>query len=195
MTMRMRSRGLSRRGRWCSVFCLTAVIGIGEVDSNNDPQRDQFVAAARRAVASGERDIEKLRLLVSELIGREKLATILVRDMLHKYPRLLGLRIFAHTGAPPKLCIVASQDPKELGQAGEKVEKDVVARDVVYTGKNSSTIVVTMPLHDRNGEVVGVVRVTLKPFMGQTEQNAIARALPIVKQMEQRVRSAEDLLQ
>jgi hypothetical protein len=127
-------------------------------------------------------------------VPKDKLATVLVRDTLRKYPRLIALRIFAHTGSPAKLCLVGSKDPKELGQPGEKVEKDVVARDVIYTGKNSSTVVVTMPLHDRNGEVAGAVRVTMKPFLGQTEQNAIARALPIVKQMEQRIRSAADLV-
>jgi len=39
------------------------------------------------------------------------------------------------------------------------------------------------------------VRVMLKPFPGQTEKNAIARALPIVKQIESRIQSAQDLVQ
>jgi hypothetical protein len=34
----------------------------------------------------------------------------------------------------------------------------------------------------------------MKPFPGQTERNAIARALPIIKEMETRVRSLKDLL-
>jgi len=52
-----------------------------------------------------------------------------------------------------------------------------------------------MPLHDANGESVAAVTVTLKSFPGQTEKNAIARALPIIKQMEARVRSVNDLSQ
>jgi hypothetical protein len=35
----------------------------------------------------------------------------------------------------------------------------------------------------------------MQSFRGQTEQNAVARALPIVKEMEARVRSAKDLLE
>jgi hypothetical protein len=53
--------------------------------------------------------------------------------------------------------------------------------------------IVTAPLHDRNGETVGVVQFHLKPFPGQTEANAIARVLPIVRDMEMRVGAAKDL--
>ena len=52
---------------------------------------------------------------------------------------------------------------------------------------------VTMPLRDRNGETVGAVAVRMKSFAGQTEKNAIVRALPIVKPMEARIQSARDL--
>ena len=37
------------------------------------------------------------------------------------------------------------------------------------------------------------LRVVLQPFPGQTEQAALARARPIVKEMEKRVRSVKDL--
>jgi hypothetical protein len=53
---------------------------------------------------------------------------------------------------------------------------------------------VTMPLRDRNGETVGAVRLSMTTFLGQTERNALARALPIVKSMEARIISAKELL-
>jgi hypothetical protein len=56
-------------------------------------------------------------------------------------------------------------------------------------------VLVTMPLHDRNGETVGAVRVSMTTFFGQTEKNALARAIPIVKSMALRVSSAKELLQ
>lgn len=62
-------------------------------------------------------------------------------------------------------------------------------------GKGKEVMLVTMPLHDRNGETVGAVRVTMTTFFGQTEKNALARALPIVKSMEMRVSSAKELFQ
>ena len=42
---------------------------------------------------------------------------------------------------------------------------------------------------------VGAVKVKMKSFPGQTEKNAIARALPIVQQMEARVKKASDLVE
>ena len=118
---------------------------------------------------------------------------MLVRQALKKYPRLLGLKIYGTAVARKELHIVASDDAKELGQPAGKVEEDVVARDVVYCGRERKETLVTMPLHDRNGDAVAAVRVVLQPFPGQTEQAALARARPIVKEMENRIRSAKDL--
>jgi hypothetical protein len=125
---------------------------------------------------------------------RETLAKIIVRESLRRYPRLAGLRIYA-LGEDGLAKIIASSHADEIGEPGTKVEQDVIARDVLYAGKAPHVALVTMPLHDRNGEVAGAVRVVLDSFPGQTEQNAIARARPVVKDMEQRVRTAKDLLQ
>ena len=45
----------------------------------------------------------------------------------------------------------------------------------------------------RNGEVVAVVRIELKPIIGQTEKNALERAVPVLKRMQQQVKDARDL--
>ena len=123
----------------------------------------------------------------------ETLAVMLVRQALKKYPRLLGLKIYATASARKELHVVASNEAKELGQPAGKVEQDVLARDVVYCGRERKETLVTLPLHDRNGDAIAAVRVVLQPFPGQTEQAALARARPIVKEMEKRVRSAKDL--
>jgi len=65
--------------------------------------------------------------------------------------------------------------------------------DTPFFGRLKSGIVVTLPVHDRNGEVVAALRVEMKSFPGQTENNALARALPIVKEMERRIVEARDL--
>jgi hypothetical protein len=126
---------------------------------------------------------------------RETLAEILVREALKTYPRLEGLKIYARWGDENTPKIIASSEKDEIGEQGGKVEQDVIARDVVYYGKRNGAALVTLPLHDRNGEVAGAVRVLLQSFPGQTEQNALARAQPVVKQMEKRVRTAKDLLE
>jgi hypothetical protein len=50
-------------------------------------------------------------------------------------------------------------------------------------------------MHDRNGEVVAAVRLDLGAFPGQTEKNAILRAMPAIKLMESRFKDARDLLE
>jgi hypothetical protein len=126
---------------------------------------------------------------------REVLAQILVRETLERYPRLKGLRILAAANGATEPCVLASSDPAELGKPATPEEADVIRRGMVYHGKGKGTVVVALPLHDSNGESVAAVRVVMKPFPGQTEKNAIARALPIVKQMEKRVRTLNDLAQ
>ena len=71
----------------------------------------------------------------------------------------------------------------------------MLTRGSVYYGKGNKMAVVTMPLHDRNGDRVAAARVEMRSFAGQTEQNALARALPIVKSMESRIQNADDLTQ
>lgn len=125
---------------------------------------------------------------------RVNLAQVLVKDTLVRYPRLLNLRIFGFNGGNTNpIVVLASKDSKEVGHAGDLVEKDVIRRGVIYTGKNRQSSTVTLPLHDRNGEIIAAVRVTLQSFAGQTEQNIIARAVPILKAMEERLKSANSL--
>lgn len=118
----------------------------------------------------------------------------LVRGALERYPRLRGLQIFIRQSDNAGTRLIASADPAQVGQPGGNVEADVIARDVTYYGKENGEVQVTLPLHDRNGESIAAVRVIMKSFPGQTEQNALARALPIVKRMEGQVRTAKDLV-
>lgn len=125
----------------------------------------------------------------------EMLATVLVHEMIQKYPRLIGLRLYAKTVKRPELHVVAAKPEGDISLPAGRVEQDVVARGVVYFGKEKKqkSVLVTMPLRDRNGEVVAAVRFSLESFPGQTEQNAVGRAMPMLREMEARVRTAKDL--
>ena len=125
----------------------------------------------------------------------ETLAKSLVRDVLQAHPRLLGLKVFAPVKGKEGVQIVASNDPAEIGQPGNQVEVDVLAKDVIFFGRDKKGVTVTMGIHDRNGDVMGAVRFVLTDFTGQTEQTAISRVLPIRKSMEERVRSAKSLVE
>jgi hypothetical protein len=125
----------------------------------------------------------------------EVLAQKLVRDALAKYPRLRGLKIHAIHGDVKTPRVVASGNAADLGQTGGQTEAAVIAQGTPYYVKDRKNVSVILPLRDRNGDPIAAVRVTMESFMGQTEQNALVRALPIVKQMQARVTTLEDLLQ
>ena len=52
-----------------------------------------------------------------------------------------------------------------------------------------------MPLRDRNGDPIAAVRVHLNSIAGQTEQNALIRVTPIVKEMQLSVQNREELVE
>jgi hypothetical protein len=118
----------------------------------------------------------------------------IVRDMVHRYPRLLALKIYVPGKDPSKTRVIASADESELGQPGAKTEQEVIGRGETYFGKENDVISVIMPLRDRNGDAMAAVRVVMKSFPGQTEENAIVRATPIVREIQARANALDDLL-
>ena len=126
---------------------------------------------------------------------REPFAQTLVRDALKQHPKLLGLKVYASSTNAADIRLIASTDPSDIGQPAEQVERDVIARSLVFQRRQKDTQMVILPLHDSNGETIAAVQVMMKTFPGETEKTAITRALPIVKQMEARVLTAKDLTQ
>lgn len=123
---------------------------------------------------------------------REPLAQAIVRDLVAAYPRLVGVKIYvADDSGSPR--IIASKDPKELGTAGGAVEADVIANGHVYQGREKGTVSVVQSLRDQNGDPIAAVRFVMDSFPGQTEQAVLQRALPMVKEMQARVRNLEEL--
>ena len=121
-------------------------------------------------------------------------AQMLVRGIMEKQPRILGLRIYTldEHGAPH---VIASKDETEIGQPGTDTEKDAITDGKMYYSRSHGTVTLTLPFRDRNGDAMGAVRVHLDSFFGETQKNALMRATMIVKRMEGEVNSSEDLLQ
>jgi hypothetical protein len=122
------------------------------------------------------------------------MAQTLVRNVLTNEPRILGLRIYTldNKGRPR---IAASKDEKEIGQPGTDAEKAAISDGKVFFGRGKGTVAVTLPLRDRNGDPMAAVRVQLKSFFGETQDNALTRATTILKQMQAQVTSREELMQ
>lgn len=127
---------------------------------------------------------------------REILAQTLVADAYKKYPRLEQLKIFAPTsGITNDIRIVASLDKQEVGLPAPLEASEVITKRGYYYARNSGDVILTLPLHDNNGEKIAAIRLVMKSFVGQTENNALARAMPVVKSMEVRIQTLQDLLQ
>ena len=128
---------------------------------------------------------------------RETLAQSLVSDTLKKYPKLEDLRIFAVRPGSTNAVVVAAKNDKAINQPGGDVERDVIHNAKSYFGKNKTdgTVVLTVPLRDRNGEGIAAVAFTMKSFLGETEDTAAIKGQTMMKTMQPRVASLEDLLQ
>jgi hypothetical protein len=123
---------------------------------------------------------------------RVALAQLVAQDMVKKHPRLVDLKIYA-PGRDGEPRVVGCKHEKDLGAPGGKVEKDCIANGQVYFGREKTHVSVVMPLRDRNGDSIAAVRLALETFIGQTENNALARARPLVKQIQARVQTADEL--
>ena len=126
-------------------------------------------------------------------VPRQIEADVIVRELLKKYPRLEDIRIYTAGAAAGTSRLVASRDQKDVGQPGAKAESDIIQHGVVYYAKEKGITTVTMPVRDHNGDSIAAVRVIMKSFPGQTEQNAVARATPIMKEIQARIQTGEDL--
>jgi Beta xylosidase C-terminal Concanavalin A-like domain len=120
-------------------------------------------------------------------------AQLLVRDIMRKYPRILDLRIYM-PDRQGQLRVVASKDEKEIGQPGTDAEKSTFEKGAVYYGHGRGTVAVDMALNDRNGIPIAAVRVQLKSYIfGETQDMVIDRVRVIIREMQKRVLSKEDL--
>ena len=121
------------------------------------------------------------------------LAQILVQDMMKKYPRILALKVYTLDAGKKDARVVASKETQDVGQPGGKYELATIEKGEIYYAKAKDHVEMVMPLRDRNGEAIAAVRVHLNTFIGQTEKNALIRVTPIVKEMQAKVQTKEEL--
>ena len=125
----------------------------------------------------------------------ETLAVTLVRTTLADQPRLMDLQVLGRLPGSEKLQVMAAKSASDVGRAASDTENKVWAENRPYYARTKAAAVVTQPLHDRNGDVLGVVRFALKPYAGQLEAATLARVLPILKDMEIRIGASKDLIE
>ncbi len=121
-------------------------------------------------------------------------AQTLVDGTMKKYPRILGLRIYTPDDKG-QMRILASKNQTETGQPGADAEKNTLATGAIYYGHEKGTVVVDMPLNDRNGEAIATVQVKLKSYsLAETQDMVLDRVRIIINAMQAQVLSKEDLM-
>ena len=126
---------------------------------------------------------------------RIPLAQTLVQDMMTQYPRILALKVYALDADTKAARVIASKEAKDVGQPGGKYELATLEKGEIYYAKARNHLEMVMPLRDRNGDPIAAVRVHLNSIAGQTEQNALIRVTPIVKEMQLSVQNREELVE
>ena len=116
----------------------------------------------------------------------------MIGKIMETFPRLLGLKLFAprNQGEPAK--VIAALNESDIGELENDVVKDVIKNGNKYYAKNKKVVTITMPVKDRNGDPMAAIRISMKSFLGQTQTNAYARAIPVVENLQQRVLYLKD---
>jgi len=116
-----------------------------------------------------------------------------IQSLLGEKSRILDLQVYTLDGqGRPR--VVAGKDEKTIGRPGTDAEKGAIADGKIYSGRGKGTISVTLPLRDRNGDPMAAVRVQLKSFLGETDDNALTRATMVVKDIQAQITTREELL-
>jgi hypothetical protein len=124
---------------------------------------------------------------------RQSAAAVAARDLVAGNKSVLGVKLYRfRKGDTNSVVLVASDEAKEVGQAGGTSEADTLLRGSVYYAKGKDRVEMIVPIRDHNGEVIAAARIAMATFAGQTENNALDRVAPVRRELELRVRSVED---
>jgi len=98
--------------------------------------------------------------------------------------RILSLQL----AAPPKeeiaSVVIASIDPKQIGKPAHEVVAKVFETKENFHGIKNEVAIVTVPVKDRNGGIVGVARMRLRNKKTSTKREDLAYANKIAKRLQ-----------
>lgn len=111
-------------------------------------------------------------------------AQVMVDKVLEQQSKLIGLRIYS-LQTSNTTTVIASKNKSEIGQPGTDAELQAIQDGQSFFGRDHGTVLVTLPLRDRNGDCIGAMRIIMKSFFGETQDSAVQQAMMIRKVMEQ----------
>jgi hypothetical protein len=124
--------------------------------------------------------------------ARVPLIQTVIAGVIKKNSRLLGLKVYALKNSPTPV-VVADGKGEDLGSPGGKTEEEVIAKGTIFCLKQTGSVEVTQPLRDRNGDIIAALKTTMTTFLGETDENAVARATTIKKAVESGLSILQDI--
>jgi hypothetical protein len=117
---------------------------------------------------------------------------VVVEALMKKYPAVESIKVYVNRNGNLPV-IIGDGNQSELGLPGTKVEADVIAHGTPYYMKIRKSVEVTLPLRDRNGEIVAALKIRMKSFRGEMEATALGKAAVIKQDAEKRVNANQEI--
>jgi len=109
--------------------------------------------------------------------------------------RVLSLQLIARPAPNQAPQILGSLDASEVGRPAHADCAKVIDQNKVFHGRKTNEAVVTSPLRDKNGIIIGAVRVRLRSPSGTDKRRDIARAAALTQRIKENYPAAKSLFQ
>jgi hypothetical protein len=119
----------------------------------------------------------------------------ILRRVARTDPRVLSLQLVARTAPVKALKIIGSLNAAEVGQPAHADCAKVMDQNKNFHGRKKDVAVVTLPLRDKNGKIIGAVRMRLRSPVGTEKRRDITRATVLTKQIQRSFPDSKSLFQ
>lgn len=126
---------------------------------------------------------------------RIPLAQKVVTELKGKRPTVVSISVLAPSRTDQQLTVIASTEAAELKQAANAEEKAVFTNNAMYYDRKKTRVIAMVPVHDRNGDTIALMKVVSKRFFGETQKTTLFRAREIAKNLQSRITDANQLLE
>lgn len=109
--------------------------------------------------------------------------------------RVLSLQLVARPAPAKAPQILGSLNAAEVGQPAHADCAKVMDQNKNFHGRKDNVAVVTLPLRDKNGKIIGAVRVRLRSPVGTEKRRDVTRATVLTKQIQSSFPDSKSLFQ
>lgn len=124
---------------------------------------------------------------------RLPLAQKMIQGMVDDSKTLEAMTMLAYDAKRKELRVIATTEESDKDKAATENEIKYFNTDEMFYRKENRKVILYIPLHDRNGDAVALLKVRGKTFFGETKQTTITRAIRIQADMEKRFTDASQL--